>query len=60
MFEMDDVKAKLPAELHKPTPPIPRMHPDELPEKYVSLLVVDFFVTRTSQCIFLSLDSCDG
>lgn len=36
---LEDVQSHLARDKHKKIPPIPRMYPDEMPEKYVILRV---------------------
>ena len=31
--ELEDVQSKLDPEIHKPIPPVPEMHPEEMPER---------------------------
>lgn len=36
---LEDVQSHLARDKHRKIPPIPRMHPDEMPEKYVILQI---------------------
>lgn len=31
--ELEEVQSQLDPEVHKPIPPVPEMHPDEMPER---------------------------
>lgn len=49
---LEDVQSHLARDKHKKIPPIPRMYPDEMPEKYVILCV-----QMSQSCISIETDS---